>query len=372
MTLVQVAGAEVDSNINLAPAPLHGKDYSYAQGLVDWDKELADGVQFALIRASEGVDIVDSQFAANRAGVVRLGIPHGFYHFCDLSGSAQAQAAFFVATVTANGPLEVGESMWIDQEQAALGDAFWDAILLSLDQLLGFPAGGYASASYFVAHGLTNPDDAGAWDADWSQTAPAPPAGWPFWAIWQNSNSGTCALVGGGTSRCDTDLFNGTAAEFLRYGKPATTPAPVPTPAPTLTPVPAPAPAPPVPSPETYVTVRGDSLWAISARLSPQHNGALYMTLYDCDGNPGKIGPDPGDLAMGLWLELPAGWGTPAAAPAPPPPSTTYTVRLGDNLTNIAAAKGVSLTALENANRWILQRSGTFNTIDVGWVLSIP
>ena len=98
MTLVQVAGAEVDSNINLAPAPLHGKDYSYAQGLVDWDKELADGVQFALIRASEGVDIVDSQFAANRAGVVRLGIPHGFYHFCDLSGSAQAQAAFFVAT----------------------------------------------------------------------------------------------------------------------------------------------------------------------------------------------------------------------------------------------------------------------------------
>lgn len=60
------------------------------------------GVDFAYIKATEGGDHVDSEFAANWRGARRFGIARGAYHFFTLCRSGAEQADNFIATV----PLE--------------------------------------------------------------------------------------------------------------------------------------------------------------------------------------------------------------------------------------------------------------------------
>lgn len=232
---------------------ISGRDISEFQGDVDFDRLAGAGIDFVIMRASQGVGFVDGKFARNQSEARRTGIPRGYYHFADNTGTPQAQADHFLATV---GGLQPGESVWLDQEEGYLGNDFWVAFMNYVHGKVGFPPGGYASSSYYTAHGLANPGDDGDWVAQWSALAPNPPPGWSFVAIWQNADNGSIPILGGGTTNCDTDIFNGDVAGFLRYGAPGAVPAPqpAPTPAPTPTPTPAPTPA---PSGVTWVNFSG-------------------------------------------------------------------------------------------------------------------
>ena len=59
-----------------------GIDVSYSQGIIDWEKVKATGIEFALIRAGYGSDIEsqdDEQAVRNMQECERLGIPYGVY-----------------------------------------------------------------------------------------------------------------------------------------------------------------------------------------------------------------------------------------------------------------------------------------------------
>ena len=58
-----------------------GIDVSYHQGVLDWAKLKADGVEFAMLRAGYGQSTVDKQFHRNAQECTRLGIPFGVYWF---------------------------------------------------------------------------------------------------------------------------------------------------------------------------------------------------------------------------------------------------------------------------------------------------
>ena len=45
--------------------PVRGVDLSYYQGNIDWDVLASQGVDFCFIKATEGIDHNDSQFAQN-------------------------------------------------------------------------------------------------------------------------------------------------------------------------------------------------------------------------------------------------------------------------------------------------------------------
>lgn len=60
---------------------LKGIDVSKWQGVIDWDKVKADGVEFAMLRAGYGQSGVDEQFERNAQECTRLGIPFGVYWF---------------------------------------------------------------------------------------------------------------------------------------------------------------------------------------------------------------------------------------------------------------------------------------------------
>ena len=89
---------------------MNGIDVSYAQGRVDWAGAAAEGVQFAMIKASQGRlladpdggPFTDSCFVRNVREATAAGIPVGVYHYLCASSvaEAEAEADYFLAAIT--------------------------------------------------------------------------------------------------------------------------------------------------------------------------------------------------------------------------------------------------------------------------------
>jgi lysozyme len=77
--------------------PLRGIDVSHYQGTIDWPSVAGDDVAFAYIKASEGVNARDRQFARNWKGARQMGLQVGAYHYFIFCRSARAQAHNFLA-----------------------------------------------------------------------------------------------------------------------------------------------------------------------------------------------------------------------------------------------------------------------------------
>lgn len=78
-----------------------GIDVSHFQDTIDWSQVKNDGVEFAFVKATEGENTVDAQFATNMQGATANGILAGAYHFAhpELSGhTPQVEADHFLAT----------------------------------------------------------------------------------------------------------------------------------------------------------------------------------------------------------------------------------------------------------------------------------
>jgi lysozyme len=78
---------------------VRGVDVSAHNGAIDWARLKADGVAFAYIKASEGGDFTDPEFANNWRGASMAGIPRGAYHFLTQCRSGLAQAQQFLSVV---------------------------------------------------------------------------------------------------------------------------------------------------------------------------------------------------------------------------------------------------------------------------------
>lgn len=91
-------GLSVSCTVHVA---LNGIDVSHHQtdnGAIDWNQVKASGVDFALVKATEGVDYVDPSFADSMTGAAAAGLHVGAYHFLR-AGDAQEQARQFLAAV---------------------------------------------------------------------------------------------------------------------------------------------------------------------------------------------------------------------------------------------------------------------------------
>ena len=68
-----------------------GIDVSDNQGIIDWSKVAAAGVQFAILRSVRRSGKTDYQFAANLAGCLQHNIPVSVYKYTYATTEAQAQ-----------------------------------------------------------------------------------------------------------------------------------------------------------------------------------------------------------------------------------------------------------------------------------------
>lgn len=192
-----------------------GIDVSHFQGVVDWPRVAASGIQFCFIKATEGTGNVDPRFILNWKSARDAGLVRGAYHFFHPTAPASSQADSFLRIVSRLEPgdlppvldLEVPAAWaaialadrapmaieWLDQVEKALGlspivylsPAFATEILANAPELGRFPV--------WLAH-YTNAD------------APTIAKPWTNWTFWQHSREGKILGV---ALPVDLDRFNG-------------------------------------------------------------------------------------------------------------------------------------------------------------------
>ena len=83
----------------------YGVDVSHHQGVVAWERVAKDNISFAYIKATEGGDHVDTQFAANWSGAKSAGLRRSAYHFFTFCRPGLEQARNFLKIVPSDAEL---------------------------------------------------------------------------------------------------------------------------------------------------------------------------------------------------------------------------------------------------------------------------
>lgn len=221
---------------------LRGIDLSQYQGQPNFDS-LKLGVDFIILKASEGTGYKDPQFDRNKSECRRVGIPVGFYTFArpDLGNTPQTEAAWFLNCV---GELKEGDILFLDIEVVYTDLVNWSKQFLDAvsAKLNGYKPLIYLNKSQIQSNSWKPVVDGnyGLWCAYYDNDPTGLPfdTPWPAVAFKQYSSSGTIDGING---KVDMDSFFGDLVALKKYGVQIV---PVPTPIP-----PTPLPPTPIPTP---------------------------------------------------------------------------------------------------------------------------
>lgn len=198
---------------------VHGIDVSYAQGRIDWQKvhtmnEDSVHINFAFIKATEGLIKVDPYFKRNWREAPKNGIVCGAYHFLRANKNGLWQARFFMQTVS----MDKGDlPAVVDVE--TLDGASPDEMRLQLQAFLTYVERRtkskpiiYTTLSYYAAYLASYFDDYPLWLAhyDHSDLYVDKDLRWKFW---QHSDK---ARVNGINHVVDFDAFKGDSTTFTQ------------------------------------------------------------------------------------------------------------------------------------------------------------
>jgi GH25 family lysozyme M1 (1,4-beta-N-acetylmuramidase) len=205
---------------------VRGVDVSDWQNGIDHQAIANDGIAFLVSKATEGLTYRAKTYATNRDGSKAAGLKFGAYHWIKPSSSGGDQARHFLAA-TNNG--QGCDFLVLDAEEAGLTNAHVEDWCNTVKDATGLPIAIYCGT-------WTDPKiRTGAWAAHtpWlaaypagytidpdpsTLRAPAPPAPWGRWDIWQYSSSGRVAGVSG---NCDVNVAD--INWFNTLGAPAAT-----------------------------------------------------------------------------------------------------------------------------------------------------
>jgi GH25 family lysozyme M1 (1,4-beta-N-acetylmuramidase) len=236
-------GVVSSANTSECPAGpfLQGVDTSSGQGTVTWSSAKGAGIDWAIMKATQGNYDHDSAFPKNWGPAKAAGVVRGAYHFFDPTLDGATQAAYFL---TAMGPLDAEDLSPVIDVECPTGPT---------EDCLGFSGGtGVVDAADFRTHLLdwlnaveaatgrkpiiytyvdffpetgaagtgTNVDTTGLdayplWIADYSGTscliAPTP---WTQAAAWQYDDNGTFSGI---SDEVDVDRMVGPIDELLGW-----------------------------------------------------------------------------------------------------------------------------------------------------------
>lgn len=211
---------------------LKGVDISHWQS----DFNAFKNVDFAIIKATEGVGYTDPAFYDLYNKAKASGKLLGVYHFArpDLNNSAVAEADWFVKVVK---PYVREAILVLDWESGYLGNVAWAKTFLDrVKEQTGIKALIYASRSpinSFDWSSVANADY-GLWVADYGantgQAGNKPVVKWwPFYILWQYTSKGRVSGYGGNV---DLNYFYGDAETWRKYATSESNPKPTPAPTP--------------------------------------------------------------------------------------------------------------------------------------------
>ncbi len=194
-----------------------GVDISHWQPNFNFAQAKAQGMQFCIMKATEGTGGVDPSYQRNVANSKGVGLITGSYHFFHPEQSALVQAQNYRRVV---GPWQPGSlPPVIDFEMHGnVGRGVQvDEALVFLHQIeiqVGRQPMIYLSPAFM--NELGNPLVFGGyplWIANYGVTHPHVPYPWKVWTMWQNSESARI----GGEPQVDTDFFNGELTELQKF-----------------------------------------------------------------------------------------------------------------------------------------------------------
>lgn len=182
---------------------LKGIDVSTHQEIINWEKVKADGVQFAILRASYGTKSVDKQFKRNADECTRLNIPFGayLYSYARNIEEAKMEVQNFINTIK---PYKLSYPAIVDMEDADSykkknGVSYATCIDICEVECLALEKAGYYAMIYANLDWFKNKinstrlDRFDKWVAQWnsscSYTKP--------YGLWQYTSSGKVAGING-------------------------------------------------------------------------------------------------------------------------------------------------------------------------------
>lgn len=192
--------------------PVHGIDVSHHQGAIDWTKVAGDGVAFAYLKATEGGDHRDREFARNWREARAAGLAVGAYHFFTFCRPGADQAANVLAVLPAEPDalppavdLEFGGNCGRVPDGAAMRREL-DAFLAPVERAAGKPAILYVTPEFLAAYRGHLPAR-----GLWRRSILRAPDDTAPWRLWQYHNRGR---VDGIRGPVDLNVFDGDADAF--------------------------------------------------------------------------------------------------------------------------------------------------------------
>jgi lysozyme len=203
---------------------VQGLDVSHYQGDINWESVKLKGYEFAFIKATEGNDFLDPDFATNWASAKANTVIRGPYHFFHPEISVNEQVEYFLKTIGTLDSGDLAPALDLESPDLWTGLSAENAVDLviewcsSVASRLNLTPYIYVSPS-FATDILKNNTRLAAyplWIAEYpedpSNTEPPALVPWTTWTFWQHTGSGSVTGVGG--SNVDLDLFNGSLSEL--------------------------------------------------------------------------------------------------------------------------------------------------------------
>ena len=179
---------------------------------------------FVIFKASEGYGYKDT-YLRNYMNVYASSEKKpliGFYHYArpEINSDPTKEAKHFVETIKPY--LKYNPVLALDVEDKALKvnnlDGWCQLWAFVVEQIIGVKPMIYCSAAETTRFKKCASYGCGLWVAKWAdKISKKDIKPWEFWAIWQNSASHILSGV-----RVDTDVFNGTREQFLKYAEVST------------------------------------------------------------------------------------------------------------------------------------------------------
>jgi lysozyme len=196
---------------------LRGVDVSSHQPVVDWAKAAAACIVVAYCKATEGLTYTSPAYLTQMNGARQAGLRVAGYHYFRGQDDAAAQAKFFLQVAGTN-PASLPHALDLEVTDGASPAAVLAGASTWLDVVsaaIGQPAVLYVSPAFWRSLGdPQNFHQYPLWVADYA-AQPSLPGGWPKYALWQFTATGTVDGIPGPVdlNAVDPDWFASVTGE---------------------------------------------------------------------------------------------------------------------------------------------------------------
>ncbi|MBF6193572.1 glycoside hydrolase family 25 protein [Nocardia implantans] len=189
--------------------------------LIDWFAVKRSGHDFAMVKATEGLNYINPYFVPDSLLMRAAGMARGTYHYARPNLPPEPQAALYAAVVLGqNGPLDLPPVLDLEVTGGLAPAALIDwtrRYLNTVETLTGrvpivytypvFWRTAMADTHEFAQYPL--------WIADYrGNSQPEVPGGWSTWTFWQTTDSGAIPGIEG---RVDLNVYSGAQGGFAGY-----------------------------------------------------------------------------------------------------------------------------------------------------------